>query len=99
MRKKGTLPLESDFFTEFGKKVFSLMSELSMTDNFSDSMLGESLTPDEMSRLEKIKITRRQVTSNTIEILYDCLETLKRARSADEKDVGDIIKEKRKKKN
>ena len=98
MLAKGKLPNPSDFFTEFGKKVFSLMLDLS-TDGFNESMLGESLTPDEMSRLEKIKMSRRQVGTNTTEILLDCIKTLVDAQRKNNRDIADIIEEKRSRNN
>lgn len=98
MKKKDALPPEDVFFTEFGKKVYSLMRELSKEESFSEAMLGEELTPDEMSRLESIKMTRRQVGANTIEILLDCFETLKSASASKDRDIADILREKRKQK-
>ena len=97
MRNKGTLPSPDIFFTAFGKKVYSLMLELSESGNFSEAMLGEGLSVDEMGRLTKIKFERKQMTNNTLDVFMDCLASLKRATDAGKRDLNDILREKRNK--
>ena len=97
LRRKGKLPEADDFFTEFGKKVYKLMLELSADGVFSPEMLGEGLTVEEMSRLEKLRIERRSVSNNTVEVFQDCYDTLKSAVSERTDDIDEILKRKRNK--
>jgi len=51
-----------DFVTEFGKKLFGLI--FAAGDDFIEAELGAHLSVDEMSRLEKMKMRRIQLTDN-----------------------------------
>ena len=95
LKRNGELPSTDDFFTEFGKKVYGMMLELSENGVFSSEMLGEQLSVDEMSRLEKLRMDRRAVSNNTIEVFRDCLNTLKDAVSGRSGNIDEIIKRKR----
>jgi len=95
LKKKGTLPSEDAFFTGFGKKVYALMLRLSENGVFSPEMLGEELSEDEMSRLEKLRMMRRAVSGNTLKVFDDCLASLKEATAVES--IEDILRKKRKK--
>ena len=95
LKRNDELPSTDDFFTEFGKKVYGMMLELSENGVFSSEMLGEQLSVDEMSRLEKLRMDRRAVSNNTIEVFRDCLNTLKDAVSGRSGNIDEIIKRKR----
>ena len=68
---------ESDFFTAFGKRVFSAIMELHSSGGFVYALLGESFTPDEMSALEDMQVRRRSLTENGHEIFRSTADILK----------------------
>ncbi len=98
LKNEGKLPGPEVFATQLGKKVYTLILQLAEGGEFSDSALGEYLSVEEMERLEKLKLERRRVSNNTPELLADCLQTLKAATRSKERDLDDILREKRNKK-
>lgn len=92
--KKRRLKVD-DFFTEFGKKVLSAM--LSLGEEMSEGTLGEFLALEEMERLAEIKLKRSRLSNNTIEVMFECLDALKRAKEKEEATTEDIIRAKKKK--
>ena len=82
-----------DFVTEFGRRVFEAMLELEKSEGgFSKAMLGQSFTPDEMGRIEKIELSRRNLARNDLDIFADCIRGLKNEKSA-KQDTGDPFAE------
>lgn len=77
--KKGKLQLaEPDFFSDFGKRVFSeSMTRYDETGQFDFSMLNEVFTPEEMGRITSMVIRRRQLTDNGTELLSSMIDRLK----------------------
>ena len=77
--KQGKIALsEEDFFTSFGKKVFSKLCELTDdTGKFEFGMLGEVFSPDEMGRITELRLRREKLSLNTEDILCDSINKLK----------------------
>lgn len=62
---------EADFFTEFGRRAFGEICRIYRSEGgFSFSLLGESFSPDEVSRLERCRKRREQLTQNGAEVLF-----------------------------
>ena len=79
-----------DFITEFGRRVFDALCELERSDGgFSKALLGQSFTPEEMGRIEKIEIGRRNLSNNSWEVLADCVRALKAEKSGSQADPSD----------
>lgn len=75
----GTVALrEADFFTAFGKRVFAAVLELEQSDSgFDMSLLGDRFTPDEMGRLERMRLDRRALSENGISVLRESAALLR----------------------
>ena len=69
--------LPDDFFTEFGKRVFTAIIELEASGGFIYSLLGESFTPDEMSALEDMQLRRRSLAENGPEVFRSSAQILR----------------------
>jgi DNA primase len=67
---------ESDFFTAFGKRVFTAIMNLH-ADGYVYSLLGEEFNPDEMAALEDMQRRRRALSENGIEIFESTVATLR----------------------
>ncbi len=76
-----------DFVTEFGRRVFEAMLELEKSEGgFSKAMLGQSFTPDEMGRIEKIELSRRNLVRNDTEVFSDFIKGLKNEKRSNNDD-------------
>lgn len=76
-----------DFVTEFGRRVFEAMLELERSEGgFSKAMLGQSFTPDEMGRIEKIELSRRNLAKNDTEVFSNFISGLKKEKSSNDDD-------------
>lgn len=67
---------QDDFFTEFGRRVFEIMMGAEDDGGFDFSLLNEKLTPDEVSRAQKL-LTDRMSVSNTEEVFAETVGVLK----------------------
>ncbi|MBR4014220.1 MAG: DNA primase, partial [Clostridia bacterium] len=76
---EGKIDLKADdFVTSFGRKVFEILCELERSpEGYSRAMLGQYFNIDEISRLEKIEVNRRQLTRNDREVFDACIKNLK----------------------
>ncbi len=76
---KGKIELTADdFFTALGKRIFESVMKLHCSDaGFNFSLLGEFFTEEEMGRLTRYKIKRRELTENGADILQSAVERLK----------------------
>ena len=76
---RGELALcESDFTTEFGRRVFGEIIALQRSEGgFLFELLGQSFSPDEMGRLTRMEQKRRSLTENGISVLRASIDTLK----------------------
>lgn len=67
---------ESDFFTEFNKRVFNYVkASYENGDVFSDP--NEIFTPEELGRITKIKLSRMNLENNGDEVLKESIKALK----------------------
>lgn len=69
--------LPDDFFTEFGKRVFSAIIELEASGGFIYSLLGESFNPDEMSALEDMQLRRKSLAENGPDVFRSSAQILR----------------------
>ena len=97
--KSGKLELsESDFFTNFGKRVFaSIMAHSEPDGHFEIGALGEDFTPEEMGRITEFRIRREQLVRNGDSIMEDSIAKLKAEATTGESiaDIKNIINRKR----
>lgn len=84
--KKGDPALtEADFVTEFNRRVFSAVMQMHDRDGgFCFELFGADFTPDEMGRIEKMLVTRQQLTENGRDILLSAVQTLRDAKHQEE---------------
>ncbi len=77
-----------DFFTGFGRRVFDAICELERSDGgFSKAMLGQSFNADELGRIEKIELERRNLVRNDRAVFLAAIEALQNeARALNEED-------------
>ena len=82
-----------DFVTAFGRRVFEAMMALEQSEGgYSKAMLGQSFTPDEMGRIEKIERERRSLAKNDREVLLSCVACLKQEKqSTQSQSVADAL--------
>ena len=85
------LLFESDFFTELGKRVFAFLKKAFEEDNSRLIGLGETFDPDEMGRITKMKTSRMSLTDNSVSVLLDSIETLKKSLNAKTSEKSDTI--------
>ncbi len=72
-----------DFMTSFGRRVFEVLCSLeSSEDGYSRAVLGQYFNVDEIARLEKIEVARRQLTRNDREVFKACINALKAEKNA-----------------
>ncbi|MBQ8690170.1 MAG: DNA primase [Clostridia bacterium] len=70
---------ESDFFTDFNRRVFEYVRVL-YNDNEADSTdVNSYFTPEEVGRITKMKIRRMNLTDNSETVLLESIELLKDA--------------------
>ncbi len=70
---KGSIALVGDdFFTAFGRKVFDAVMALEQSESgFEMSLLGEEFSPEEIGRLERMRLNRRELSENGIGVLRE----------------------------
>ncbi len=67
-----------DFITSFNRRVFeAVMKMQSRETGFQFAMLGEEFNPDEMGRIQKMEVARRELTENGPSVFYSSVETLR----------------------
>ena len=86
-----------DFFTDLGKRLFIFFADAVENSGFSMGMLGETFTPDEVSRATRMLLNRSELPKNDEETFRIYAEQLrdevKKAKSG--LSIEDIIKQKR----
>ena len=89
-----------DFFTDFGRRAFDAIMELDGTEKgFDFSLLGNYFSPEEMGRLERDKMNRRDVAENGEKVFAEAAETLRNEKQkARESEAGDKFAEIKRKK-
>ena len=81
-----------DFVTELGRRIFTAVMELESSEaGFDYALLGESFTPDEMGRMQKMMRMRRELSENGAAVLQNSIDRLRaegnraKAQSAEER--------------
>ena len=78
MVQKGTVALsEADFFTEFGKKVFSFLLAVQGDEEDRSQNINEVFSPDEVGRITRMKVNRMQLSENSESIFKESVTALK----------------------
>ncbi len=77
----GEIPLESeDFVTAFHRRVFDAVMQMHGGEaGFRFELLGMDFQPDEMGRIEKMEVSRQQLSQNGPEIFRSAVRVLKDA--------------------
>ena len=77
--QKGEIELrEEDFVTDFYRRVFaSIMRRHNTEEGLSVALMGAEFTPDEMGRIEKAEVSRRQLSQYGPEVFRSAVRTLK----------------------
>lgn len=71
----------TDFATEFGRRVFDAVCELENSEGgFSKALLPRLFTADEMGRIEKIELARRNLTRNDDPVFDAAVQALHQER-------------------
>ncbi len=83
--ERGDVALVSeDFVTDFNRRVFeALMCGHASEAGLQPALLGAEFTPDEMGRIERAEMARRQLSNNGIEVLRSAVAVLKDAAGRD----------------
>ena len=91
----GKLALSTDdFMTEFGRRVFEAMMTLEQSEGgFSKAMLGQFFSIEEIGRIERIELDRRQLANNDRAVFLSCLDALKREREKESEKGGNLADE------
>ena len=84
---------ESDFFTEFGKRVFKAIFEIDSGAGFESALLGEFFSPEEQGRIMRYELSRRDLSDNGFSVFADSVAALKRETSFENNDdpVSDLL--------
>ena len=73
---------ESDFYTEFSRRVFLYVRDALSENESESSILNERFTPDEIGRITKMRLSRMQLTENGDEVFRSALDALRSEVSA-----------------
>ncbi|MBQ8331706.1 MAG: DNA primase [Clostridia bacterium] len=67
------------FVTDFGRRVFSVICELERSElGFSKAMLGQYFNADELGRIEKIELERRNLARNDRAVFLGAIEAIRK---------------------
>ena len=81
----------SDFVTDFHRRVFEVILRLHNSESgFRPELLGMDFSPDEVGRIEKMEMSRQQLSQNGPEIFRSAVEVLKEARQKNEMQTVDL---------
>ena len=84
---------EDDFITDFNKRVFRKMIQLSS--GFDLGLLGDDFSQDEISRIVKNSVSRQSLTENNIDVLRDCFNRLRSIKQKESLSLEELIASKR----
>ena len=75
----GRILLEpTDFITDFYRRVFQAILKLQNSEQgFAFAMLGQDFSPDEMGRIQKAEMARRELTQNGPQVFRSTVENLR----------------------
>ncbi len=84
---------ENDFFTEFGKRVFTAVMEIAKNPVFETALLGEYFSPEEQGRIMRYQLARQDLSENGSSVLAESVAVLKRetAQSTGDDPFGDLL--------
>jgi replicative DNA helicase len=82
---------KEDFFSEFHKRVFEAIMQLTSSGEYDFSLLGQFFTAEEIGRLEGLVQKRRGLTENSRDMFLQCVQTLKKEKSLT--DAGGTVDE------
>lgn len=92
----GSLELSAeDFSTAFGRRLFEAICRLENSEQgFSKSLLGEDFNADELGRIEKIELERRDLSRNDRSVFLAAAQTIREehAAKAEPLDLADELK-------
>lgn len=83
-----------DFVTAFHRRVFAALCAKGVEGGFEFGHLGEDFTPDEMGRITRLSVRRRDLHANPDEVLRDSIRTLKEEKSRQDEDIFAILRRK-----
>jgi hypothetical protein len=67
-----------DFITSFGRRVFDAICALENSEmGFSKAMLGQTFSMDELGRIEKIELARRNLVKNDREVFLAAIDAIR----------------------
>ena len=90
----GRISLTSDdFITAFNKKIFEKMKEFGA--GFDVGLLGDSFSPDEISRIIKNTVSRQSLTENGMAVIEQCVEKLRKNKENENLSLEELIAKKR----
>ncbi len=90
--EKGEIPLAAeDFVTGFHKRVFEEIMRLHMSEHgFRFELLGMNFSADEVGRIEKMEMTRQQLSQNGPSVFRSAVAALREARERENARSGDL---------
>lgn len=94
------LVTENDFVTDFGKRVFTFITNRSGEDGcFEEGLLSEAFSIEETGRIVQMKIRRLDLKDNTEKVLTECIEKLRGSTKSEDKlqDIQKLLGNKRRK--
>lgn len=96
---EGENPLRTEeFFTEFGARVYAaFLAHWQKGEPFDTGLLGESLTPDEMSRVVRMAMNRTHLVNENDQILTDCVKILREEKEKATLSTAELIQNRRQK--
>ena len=92
--RDGKIPLaETDFFTEFGKRVFRAIFAVDAAGAFDPSLLGEFFSPEEQGRIMRMQLARGELSDNGSTVFGESVAALRRetAPLGAEDPLGDLM--------
>ena len=79
-----------DFVTDFGRRVFVELCRLENSEEgYSEAMLGQSFTVDEIGRIKKLEIKRMQLAKNDKDVFLSSIDGLKHEKAKLSKNDND----------
>lgn len=96
---EGETPLRTEeFFTEFGARVYTaFLAHWKKGEPFDTGLLGENLTPDEMSRVVRMAMNRTNLVNENDQILTDCVKILREEKEKETLSTVELIQNRRQK--
>ena len=96
----GQKPGEGDFFTDYGRRLFSVIREAESDGGFNLGQLPERFTEDEVSRAVKLMLSREKLDDNGEAVFCDSVRRLRDSlgTGSDISDIEELLVKRREKK-